>query len=77
MPFYGDTSAGFRPAPGFANPVWHQSVTPVGAVTVDANSGAWPSQQFIQQLQAPNQIEELRYHTQYSAATPYHPQPGK
>lgn len=76
MPFYGDSSAGFRPTAGFSNTVWHQGVTPVGAVTVEATTATWPPQQFIQQIPAPNQLDELRYHTQYSAATPYHPQPG-
>lgn len=76
MPFYGDSGAGFRPAAGFGNAVWHQGVSPVGTVTVEAAPGAWPPQQFIQQIPAPNQLEELRYHPQYSAATPYHPQPG-
>lgn len=76
MPFYGDTGAAFRPAAGFGNTVWHQGVTPVGAVTVEATPAAWPPQQFIQQIPPPNQLDELRYHTQYSAATPYHPQPG-
>ncbi|XP_063975356.1 methylcytosine dioxygenase TET isoform X3 [Diachasmimorpha longicaudata] len=75
MPFYGDTGAGFRPAAGFGNAVWHQGVAPVGAVTVEATPAAWPPQQFIQQIPPPNQLDELRYHTQYSAATPYHPQP--
>ncbi|XP_011303337.1 uncharacterized protein Tet [Fopius arisanus] len=74
MPFYGDTGAGFRPAAGFGNAVWHQGVAPVGAVTVEATPAAWPPQQFIQQIPPPNQLDELRYHTQYSAATPYHPQ---
>lgn len=76
MPFYGDSSAGFRPAAGFGNTVWHQGVGPVGAVAVETTPTAWPPQQFIQQIPAPNQLEELRYHTQYSTATPYHPQPG-
>lgn len=73
MPFYGDGGTGFRPAAGFGNTVWHQG--PVGTVTVEATPTTWPPQQFIQQIPAPNQLEELRYHTQYSAATPYHPQP--
>lgn len=77
IPFYGDTGAGFRPAAGFGNTVWHQGVTSVGAVTVEASPGAWPPQQFIQQMSTTNQVDELRYHTQYSAATPYHSQPGK
>ena len=72
MPFYGES---FRPAAGFGNAVWHQGVAPVSAATVDAAPAAWPPQQFIQQL--PNQIDELRYHPQYSTATPYHPQAGK
>ncbi|XP_017888438.1 DNA N6-methyl adenine demethylase isoform X2 [Ceratina calcarata] len=75
MPFYGDAGAGFRPAAGFGNAVWHQGVTPVGAVAVETSAAAWPPQQFIQQIPAPNQLEELRYHTQYTAAAPYHPQP--
>ncbi|EFN73123.1 hypothetical protein EAG_02050 [Camponotus floridanus] len=73
MPFYGDSGAGFRPA-GFGNTVWHQGVGPVGAVAVETSPAPWPPQQFIQQISAPNQLEELRYHTQYGAATPYHPQ---
>lgn len=77
MPYYGDTNTGFRPAAGFGNAVWHQGVAPVGAVTVEATPAAWPPQQFIQQIPAPNQLEELRYHTQYSTTTPYHPQSGK
>jgi hypothetical protein len=77
MPFYGDSSAGFRPAAGFGNTVWHQGVGPVGAVAVETSPAPWPPQQFIQQIPAPNQLDELRYHTQYGAATPYHPQPGK
>lgn len=76
MPFYGDTGAGFRPAAGFGNTVWHQGVAPVGAVAVETSAAPWPPQQFIQQIPAPNQLEELRYHTQYTAAAPYHPQPG-
>lgn len=76
MPFYGDSGAGFRPAAGFGNTVWHQGVAPVGAVAVETSAAPWPPQQFIQQIPAPNQLEELRYHTQYSAAAPYHPQPG-
>ncbi|XP_014486705.1 PREDICTED: DNA N6-methyl adenine demethylase [Dinoponera quadriceps] len=75
MPFYGDSSTGFRPAAGFGNTVWHQGVGPVGAVAVETSPAAWPPQQFIQQIPAPNQLEELRYHTQYGAAAPYHPQP--
>lgn len=76
MPFYGDTGPGFRPAAGFGNTVWHQGVGPVSTVAVEAAPGAWPPQQFIQQIPAPpNQLEELRYHTQYSTAAPYHPQP--
>ena len=75
MPFYGDGGPGFRPASGFGNAVWHQ---PVGAVAVEATPAAWPPQQFIQQLPpGPNQIDELRYHPQYSSASPYHPQPGE
>lgn len=77
MPFYGDSGAGFRPAPGFGNTVWHQGVGPVSAVAVETSAAAWPPQQFIQQIPAPNQLEELRYHTQYGTATPYHPQTGK
>lgn len=76
MPFYGDGGTGFRPAAGFGNTVWHQGMGPVGTVTVEATPTAWAPQQFIQQIPAPNQLEELRYHTQYSTATPYHPQPG-
>lgn len=76
MPFYGDSGAGFRPA-GFGNTVWHQGVGPVGAVAVETSPAPWPPQQFIQQISAPNQLEELRYHTQYGAATPYHPQAGE
>ncbi|XP_032688630.1 uncharacterized protein LOC116852409 isoform X3 [Odontomachus brunneus] len=74
MPFYGDSGAGFRPAAGFGNTVWHQGVGPVGAVAVETSPAPWPPQQFIQQIPAPNQLDELRYHTQYSAAAPYHPQ---
>lgn len=77
MPFYGDTGAGFRPTAGFGNTVWHQGVGPVGAVAVETSPTAWPPQQFIQQIPAPNQLDELRYHTQYGAAAPYHPQPGE
>lgn len=76
MPFYGDSGAGFRPAAGFGNTVWHQGVTPVGTVAVETSAAPWPPQQFIQQIPAPNQLEELRYHTQYTAAAPYHPQTG-
>lgn len=75
MPFYGESGAGFRPAAGFGNTVWHQG--PVGTVAVETSPAPWPPQQFIQQIPAPNQLEELRYHTQYGTATPYHPQPGE
>ncbi|KAJ8670320.1 hypothetical protein QAD02_001579 [Eretmocerus hayati] len=71
MPFYSDAGAGFRPAGGFGNAgtVWHQGVA------VEAAQATWAPQQFIQQMPAaPNQIDELRYHPQYSAASPYHPQ---
>ncbi|XP_018309964.1 tet methylcytosine dioxygenase-like isoform X3 [Mycetomoellerius zeteki] len=74
MPFYGDSGAGFRPTAGFGNTVWHQGVGPVGTVAVETSPAPWPPQQFIQQIPAPNQLEELRYHPQYAGATPYHPQ---
>lgn len=71
MPFYGDTSAGFRPTAGFGNTVWHQGVAPVGAVAVETPPAPWAPQQFIQQIPASNQLEELRYHAPYGAAASY------
>lgn len=72
LPFYTDTGSGFRTtASGFGNTVWQQGVA------VESAPNAWPPQQFIQQIAAPNQIEELRYHPQYSTTTAYHPQTGK